>query len=97
MKQQNQPKNPQWYLETLQKDETGNGYFIKIPIKDYDDLGLLQYYVSQAIKHTATAGYLDNSIKRDDILMTIETLSNLLNGLIPYAELEYLTKLQKEL
>lgn len=97
MKQQNQPKNPQRYLETLHKDPTGKGYFIKIPLQDYEDLGLLQYVISQAIKYTATAGYLDENTKRDDIFNVIQSLTDLLNELTPHAEFEYLSMIQKQI
>ncbi len=81
------------YCQTIEKDTENNQFYLKIPIKNYEDLNLLKVAVTNAIEFTAE---LHELIPKKRLPITIHYLTHILQNIDFFTESQGLTELFKE-
>ncbi|NOQ72487.1 MAG: hypothetical protein GQ574_10825 [Crocinitomix sp.] len=79
------------YCQTLEQDKNNN-FFLKIPVKNYEELNLMRFAIINAIANTAALHEFENQA---NLPLTIQYLTQILNNIDLVTECQGLSTLFK--
>lgn len=84
------------YCTTLTPNERKDGYHVKLPIDNYEELECYKSYLIKAIQYTSILIQEKSFIDTVEAGFTINYLADILEQLNTFSEMEGITKLLRE-